>query len=237
MTLGHFEGKSIPEHLREARARGASAAAETHGTELSGALAAGSDAAKETAIALALLSLILSSWKLLLLFSCGFLVWKVGRSALLGWSRLERLHRLIEEERWEIEHHRHQEREELAELYQLKGFQGKLLEEVLDVLMADDDRLLKVMLEEELGLSLQTHEHPLRQACGAAVGVIASTALVLLGFHFHLGPAAAAAVVVAASILAAKGSRNRAVPAAIWNLSVAALSYGVIYFLTTLLPQ
>ena len=237
MTLGHFEGKPIPEHLKEARARGASAAAETHGTELSGALAAGSDAAKETAIVLVLVSLFISSWWPLIFFSCGFLVWKVGRSALLGWSRLERLHRLIEEERWEIEHHRHQEREELTELYRLKGFQGKLLEEVIDVLMADDDRLLKVMLEEELGLSLHTHEHPLRQACGAGVGVIASAAFMLLGLHFQLAPAAAVVVIIAASILAARGSKNRAVPAVIWNLSVAALSYGVVYFLLTLLPQ
>ena len=231
----HFQGKAIPDHLKEARAKGSTASSEIHGTELSGSIAAGSDAAKETAIALLLFSLLINSWGALILFACGFFVWKVGRSALLGWARLERLHRLIEEERWEIEHHRHQEREELAELYNLKGFQGKLLEEVLDVLMADDDRLLKVMLEEELGLSLHTHEHPLKQACGAGIGVLAAAALMLLGFHFHLEPLAAFVALVAASIVAARGARNRAVPAVIWNLSVAALSYGVIYFLASLI--
>lgn len=231
----HFQGKAVPEHLKEARAKGAAATAEIHGTELSGSLAAGCNAAKETAIALLLLSLLIDDWGVLALFACGFFVWKVGRSALLGWARLERLHRLIEEERYEIEHHRHQEREELTELYRLKGFEGKLLEEVIDVLMADDDRLLKVMLEEELGLSLHTHEHPLKQASGAGLGVLASAALMLLAWHFYLEPLSAALVVIFASIWAARGARNRATPAVIWNLSVAALSYGVVYFLITLL--
>lgn len=230
----HFQGKTVPDHLIEARAKGSAASAEIHGTELSGSLAAGSDSAKEVSIALLLLSLLVNNWETLALLAAGFFVWKVGRSALLGWARLERLHRLIEEERWEIEHHRPQEREELTELYRLKGFQGKMLEEVIDVLMADDDRLLKVMLEEELGLSLHTHEHPLKQACGAGFGVLASSALMLLGWHFHLEALAAALILIAASILAARGVRNRATPALIWNLSVAALSYGVVYFLSKL---
>ncbi len=46
------------------------------------------------------------TWLLLLIFSAGWVVWKTARSALLGWARIERLHRVIEEERWEIEHHR-----------------------------------------------------------------------------------------------------------------------------------
>ncbi len=36
----------------------------------------------------------------------------------------------IEEERWEIQHHRAQERLELTEMYAAKGLSGKLLEEV-----------------------------------------------------------------------------------------------------------
>ena len=58
------------------------------------------------------------------------------------------------EERFEIAHHRGQEKEELTELYALKGFKGELLDQVINVLMADDNRLLSVMLEEELGLEL-----------------------------------------------------------------------------------
>src|SRR6185295_12766345 len=81
---------------------------------------------------------------------------------------------VLEQERWEIEHHRQQERDELKELYRAKGFEGKLLEDVLDVLMADDDRLLKVMLEEEMGLQLAQLDHPMKQGLGAAFGALVS---------------------------------------------------------------
>ena len=158
----HFKGREVAEHLKEARKKGAFAASEIHGTELPGHLSAGTDSAKETALVLLLFWLLLQPFDLaplplLGLFAVGWLIWKTGRSALLGWARLERLHRVIEEERYEIEHHRDQERQELKELYYAKGFEGKMLDDVIEVLMADDNRLLQVMLEEELGLSLEVH--------------------------------------------------------------------------------
>jgi hypothetical protein len=162
-------------------------------------------------------------FSLLLFFSCGLLIWKAGRSALLGWARLERLHRLTEEERWEIEHHPTQEKEELTELYRAKGFDGKLLEEVVDVLMADDNRLLGVMLEEELGLTLEVYDHPLKQAAGAAAGVtvVAVTLLLLFWFFPLYGiPAGATLMLAIFSTLAATKERNRALPALIWNFAL-----------------
>ena len=162
----------------------------------------------------------------------------MGRSACLGWARLERLHRLIEEERWEIEHHRAQERSELVALYKAKGFSGQLLEEVIDVLMADDNRLLLVMLEEELGLNLEMMEHPLKQAAGAGVGTLIVAAL-LLGAS--LLPAkesvflCGALIIGVTAAVAARADRNHLIPAIIWNLAVAALAAGVAYFVTKLL--
>ena len=176
----HFEGKEAAEHLRAARAKGAKATAEVHGTEMPGYLSAFADSLRETSVLLIGMWILLSQFGLsstktlwvLGLFSIGWLFWKVGRSSLLGWARLERLHRLIQQEQWEIEHHRAQEKEELTAMYQQKGLSGKLLEQVVEVLMADDNRLLRVMLEEELGLTLETYEHPLKQAAGAGLGVI-----------------------------------------------------------------
>ena len=72
-----------------------------------------------------------------------------------GLGRLERLHRVIEEERWEIEHHRQEEREELAALYQAKGLTGKLLDDVVATLMADDNRLLQSCSKRRWGLLLK----------------------------------------------------------------------------------
>lgn len=238
--MNHFKGKEALQHVIDARLKGKIASSEMHGTELPGHLSAAADAAKETALISLVLWTLLGSaahW-LMVVFIFGWLIWKVGRSAILGWSRLERLHRLIEEERWEIEHHRPQEKMELRALYSAKGFSGKLLDEVVEVLMADDNRLLQVMLEEELGLSLESYEHPLKQALGAFLGVVVSTLIVSIGlFALPLwGPALCAALVIAFCTGAvARGEKNRCAPAIIWNLSVAALAAGSSYFLAQLI--
>lgn len=246
-SADHFEGKSVVEHLKEARNKGAMAAAEIHGTEMPGHIAGGADAAKESAMA----SLIIwaigtqafstsQTLGLLLLFFTGWLIWKCGRSALLGWARMERLHRLIEEERWEIEHHRSQERQELTELYRAKGFTGKLLDEVVDVLMADDNRLLNVMLEEELGLTLEAYEHPLKQSAGAGAGVILSAGILLFAHWVfpHAGiPIAAGLILITAATIAARLERNRPLNAVVWNLAVGALSSGSVYFIGQLIHK
>lgn len=240
----HLGGKTIVEHLKEARTRGALAAAEVHGTEMPGHLAAAADAAKETALALVIFWCILSQIPLLsitqillilVLFSLGWLIWKMGRSALLGWARLERLHRITEEERWEIEHHRDQEKEELTELYRAKGLSGRLLEEVIDIFMADDNRVLRIMLEEELGLTLEAYEHPLKQCIGAGLGVLFSSAFMMGCFFLaptHGLPIAAGLVIIAASAMAAKLERNHVTAAIVWNLATAVLASVVAYFLT-----
>ena len=67
----------------------------------------------------------------------------------------------LDRERGEIRTNFEHEREEVRELYAAKGFRDPLLEQIVDTLCADDDRLLKVMMEEELGLSLYHVNHPL----------------------------------------------------------------------------
>lgn len=238
MKNTHFGGKSVAEHLKEARAKGALASAEIHGTEMPGHLAAGADAARETAYLLGILYLLTQdSFWILFIAACGFLIWKVGRSALLGWSRLERLHRLIEEERWEIEHDRKQEEEELTALYQAKGFSGQLLKDVVSTLASDDNRLLRVMLEEEMGLTLEVYEHPLKQCVGAAVGVMAASLVCLLGFFggpWSLGVAIGVTCASSAWVMSYL-ARNRAMETIIWNLALVGFGLGAIYLLKGLL--
>jgi hypothetical protein len=242
MSSNHFKGKSVPEHLKEARKKGALASAEVHGTEMAGHIGAFADSIKETSVYLVILWVIFhqlqftvsQTLSILALFSCGIIVWKGGRSALLGWARLERLHRVTEEERWEIEHHRAQEKEELRELYLARGFTGKLLDEAVEVLMADDNRLLNVMLEEELGLTLEVFEHPLKQALFASLGALLAAALLLLSFYIspvYGVPGAATATILLSSIIAAKKQKNEISVAIIWNLATAALVGGLIFFI------
>lgn len=236
--MDHFKGKDGLSHVLEAQARGLIASTEIHGTEIPGHWGAGADAARETAVILLMLWALFRyvavdpSW-LSAMFIAGFLVWKLGRGAWLGWSRLERLHRVMKEEKWEIENRRPQEREELRLLYQAKGLEGKLLEDVLDVLMADGDRLLRIMLEEELGLSLEVHEHPLKQGLGAAFGVLIAGLVCWLGINYPhpAGILAAAGVTIALSTyLSAKFQQNRPIPAIVWNLGIAGLAFATTYF-------
>jgi len=236
MKTDHFEGKSVLEHLKAARAKGGLAAAEIHGTEMPGHLSAAADAARDTAVVLLLLWILFpTAISLLLIFAAGLFLWKIGRSALLGWARLERLHRVIEEERWEIQHSRQQEREELAALYQAKGLSGKLLDDVVTVMMADDNRLLHIMLEEEMGLALEIYEHPLKQSVGAGIGVVLATALFAGGYFFFSPLIATALTILIAAITVAQLEKNRRIEALIWNLSLVAFVGTSIYFLKKLL--
>lgn len=239
----HFAGKEAINHVAEAKAKGMISSFEPHGIEPAGKISSAADSLRECSLFLLL------AWQLmdrlsidiqgqlyyLAIFGFSLLVWKTGRSAWLGWSRLERLHRVLAQEKWEIEHHRQQERDELRVLYAAKGFEGKLLEDVLDVLMADGDRLLKVMVEEELGLSLETYEHPLMQSLGALAGSLASTLAILCGLFAYpeIGPVFATVVCIGVgSVLTAWYATNRLIPAVVWNLGLLVLAYGSFYFLS-----
>ena len=234
----HFKGKDAVGHVAEAQARGLISAAEIHGTEIPGHISAGADASRDTSLLFLLLIPFLDYMHLdhtlfvLAFVFLGWIVWKTGRAAWLGWTRLERLHRVLEQEKWEIEHNRPQERDELRELYKAKGFEGKLLEDVLDVLMSDGDRLLRVMVEEELGLSLQNVEHPLKQGLGAGVGALVTSVLILISSYLNpfLGILMALFLLALSAAVLAHYGRNRLIPAIIWNIGLAILSVGIVYF-------
>lgn len=238
----HFKGKDAIGHLAEVQTSSLIASAELHGVELSGHSNAAADAARETAVLLVMLTVCFMHFApadphifgILAIFCLGWLFWKIGRSAWLGWSRLERLHRILAQERWEIQHHRQQEREELRVLYGAKGFEGQLLEDVLDVLMADNERLLKIMIEEEMGLSLESQEHPLKQGIGAGIGTILVSAICLFGWWIappvglYIG---ALLSLLGASAFTAKIGENRLIPAMAWNLGIGIVATGSLYFL------
>lgn len=212
-----------------------------HGTELPGRYSAAADATRETAVIYLIIWAINFQYPFSLFIALGFglIIWKMGRSAILGWNRLERLHRVIEEERFEIEHHREQEKEELREMYAVKGFSGKQLDEIVDVLMSDDNRLLRVMLEEELGLSLEVYEHPLKQATGALLGTLLSSAICTLAQFFWPSfgiPLVSSILVMIAANMAAKYEKRDRIRSVIWNLALALFTGGAVYFLVRLIP-
>lgn len=101
------------------------------------------------------------SGQLLVAFSIGVAMLfgiSTGRST---WTRVRYYEAELDRERGEIQNNLEHEREEVRVLYAAKGFEGDLLEKIVDTLSADDDRLLRVMMEEELGLSMNHVAHPL----------------------------------------------------------------------------
>lgn len=242
----HFKGFSVVEHLKNAREKGKNAIRDFHAVEVPGHISAGADSAKDAAISTLLIQMIahqlsIPSSKIIILlsvFMVGIFFWKVGRSAHLAWSRLERINALVEEEKHEIETNREEEKEELTEMYKAKGFTEPLLSKIIDVLMADDKKLLAVMLEEELGVPMDAYVHPLKQAFGAAVGIFITAISIPIGLAISqaFGLYITTFIITAVgSFLIAKMEKIDALENTVKGLSITFLASLATYFFTKFL--
>ena len=102
------------------------------------------------------------------------------------------------------------EREEIREIYRRRGFEGQMLEQVVDTITADPRVWLKVMMSEELGLSAQ-FGRPLGAAAVVFVAFLAGGIVPVVPFVFAEGLAALVTsfLVTAAALLVAGGIRSR----------------------------
>jgi len=145
----------------------------------------------------------------------------------------------LDRERTEIRENFDHEREEVVSLYAAKGFREPLLGQVVDTLCSDEDRLLKVMMEEELGLQMHHVPHPLVVGLwnfggAAAAGLALAVPLVWMspgGAHLWM-PIGGAALMSIIAVIASRATRRSAIEFFTTGLVTAIVTGGVAYFLS-----
>lgn len=78
-------------------------------------------------------------------------------------------------EYWEVEHTPESERKEIREIYAAKGFEGKLLDDVVAVITANKDRWVDTMMKEELEMTKEERS-PFQ------MGLVTFVSFIVVGF-------------------------------------------------------
>ena len=78
-------------------------------------------------------------------------------------------------EYWEVDNLPEKEREEIREIYAAKGFEGELLEQVVDKITEDKDRWVDVMMKEELEMAEES-KSPFQ------MGLVTFISFIFMGF-------------------------------------------------------
>ncbi len=86
-------------------------------------------------------------------------------------------------EYWEVDNLPEFEKEEIREIYRKKGFEGELLEKIVQVITADKDRWVDVMMKEELEMA-EPGKPPLISALITFISFVLVGAIPLLSYLF-----------------------------------------------------
>ncbi len=89
-----------------------------------------------------------------------------------------------EMEMWEIEKYPEEERSEVREIYRTYGFEGKMLEQIVETLTKDKKLWVRVMMEQELRLELVDRRGALSYAFIVGVSAIVGSFIPLTAFFF-----------------------------------------------------
>lgn len=101
---------------------------------------------------------------------------------LSGRTTREVLRQRIATERHEIAHEPEEERAELRAIYQEKGLRGPLLDRVVGYLTADEERWLRALVRDELGVTEADEAPPWRQGLLVGGAFMAGAVVPLLPF-------------------------------------------------------
>lgn len=87
----------------------------------------------------------------------------------------DNFHRHEKIEYWEVDNIPEKEREEVREIYAAKGFEGELLDKVVDVICSDRDRWVDTMMKDELGMMRE-------ERSAFKIGLVTFIAFIVVGF-------------------------------------------------------
>jgi VIT1/CCC1 family predicted Fe2+/Mn2+ transporter len=157
----------------------------------------------------------------------------IGRST---YSQVQYYATELDRERLEIREDYEHEREEVRALYAAKGFREPLLSQIVDTLCADEDRLLKVMMEEELGLAMYHVNHPIvvglwnfAASCAAGLILAIPVAWSQPQFAHYWMPAAGGGALLVLSVIAARSTGRSVMDFLATAVAMAVITGAVAY--------
>lgn len=179
------------------------------------------------------------------------LVLAIALAILFGISTARSTHAQVEyytseldRERSEIRDNFDHECEEVRVLYAAKGFEEPLLSQIVDTLTADDDRLLKLMMEEELGLSMNHINHPLIVGLWNFSGALLAGCALAVPVLFLSQPAihqwmpvGGAALMAVVALISSRATSRSMIEFFTVGLIMAIVTGGVAYLLAQWLTQ
>ncbi len=115
-------------------------------------------------------------------------------------NQRELFERLLHLEAHELATEPEEERQELVEIYERKGFPPNLAREVTEVVMRDPQMALETHAREELGLDPDELGSPVGAAASSFVTFAIGAGVPLLPFVFSSGPTAAVVAIVASGL-------------------------------------
>ncbi len=147
-------------------------------------------------------------------------------------------------ERAEIRDHFDDECNEIRALYAAKGFSEPLLGQIVETLAEDEDSLLKVMMEEELGLWMYHISHPLIVGLwNFSSALLAGLALAIPVLYLSPDsvrwwmPIGGTALLLIVSIVAARATRRGVLEFFSVAMIMAGVTAGIVYFMAQWLAQ
>jgi len=116
----------------------------------------------------------------------------------------------------EVENDPDEEREEIRQIYKKRGFEGKILEEIITQVTSDKDKWVANMMTDELGLE-PVEENIVKSSLLVGLSAIVGSLIPVIPFFFLQGqPAVFSSLVVGGLILFAVGAYKAKTLVGVW---------------------